>query len=639
MNATRDGDLYRRADRWWLAGLSGLYTVCAILSWTRLNHFLVDFGRELYVPWRLASGDVLYRDVAYFNGPLSPMLNSWLFRIFGVQIHVLFIANLLIGLGILWLLVSIMRRFVGSHVAGVGGLVFILMFAFNHWLNAGIFSYVAPYSHEMTHGLACSLLSLFCLGNPTSNSAPKESMRRAAVSGLLGGIVFLTKPEIFLALCLGWCGWWTVRIVSTRNRVRLLHADHQLTENSADDKWVHRCLRGSASEIISTLCAGLFVVLLVAILIVAEHRQMSSWTYVLGGWHWVGDHSVANHPFYKMILGTDHLVDRIGDQWRQLFSVAAIIFAVLNLDRAWSRADSRVVSLMIGLLSLAVAIWLTWKGPLPRMLFFQGLSFATLSIALVCGWHIWFNDKENQNNKFFANGLPWTLFALGMLSKSFFNPLFFHYGFVLVLPAAMVLLVAASAFVQSIGHRNWQEGRVALNLLLMVVLFDAGRAASANFQAVRSNDFAIGSGGDAILVPSPVAVPATAVVKEAIETAHELIAAEQTLVVLPEGITINYFSRRKSSVVYTNYMPIEFAMFGEEQILKSLKASPPDFVMLVDRDTTEYGSVFGAADYGAEVLAWVGANYTEVRTFGTPVARGGVFGIRMLQRRASRLPN
>ena len=31
---------------------------------------LIDFGRELYVPWRITEGDVLYRDVAYFNGPV-----------------------------------------------------------------------------------------------------------------------------------------------------------------------------------------------------------------------------------------------------------------------------------------------------------------------------------------------------------------------------------------------------------------------------------------------------------------------------------------------------------------------------------------------------------------------------------------
>ena len=36
---------------------------------------MIDFGRELYVPWQLNEGKALYRDIAYFHGPFSPYLN------------------------------------------------------------------------------------------------------------------------------------------------------------------------------------------------------------------------------------------------------------------------------------------------------------------------------------------------------------------------------------------------------------------------------------------------------------------------------------------------------------------------------------------------------------------------------------
>ena len=41
-------------------------------GWDRGPDPLVDFGRELYVSWRLTEGDVLHRDIAWFNGPLGP---------------------------------------------------------------------------------------------------------------------------------------------------------------------------------------------------------------------------------------------------------------------------------------------------------------------------------------------------------------------------------------------------------------------------------------------------------------------------------------------------------------------------------------------------------------------------------------
>ena len=53
------------------------------LTWRGWADPLVDFGRELYVPWRLAEGERLYLDIAWFNGPLSQYWNALWFRIFG----------------------------------------------------------------------------------------------------------------------------------------------------------------------------------------------------------------------------------------------------------------------------------------------------------------------------------------------------------------------------------------------------------------------------------------------------------------------------------------------------------------------------------------------------------------------------
>ena len=36
------------------------------VSWLRWPDPTIDFGKELYLAWRLCEGDVLYRDVAHF---------------------------------------------------------------------------------------------------------------------------------------------------------------------------------------------------------------------------------------------------------------------------------------------------------------------------------------------------------------------------------------------------------------------------------------------------------------------------------------------------------------------------------------------------------------------------------------------
>src|SRR5579885_3012526 len=65
------------------------FVVMLIWSWGAWPDPLVDFGTHLYVPWQLSVGKVLYRDVAYYNGPLSPYFNALMFKVFGVGLHVL----------------------------------------------------------------------------------------------------------------------------------------------------------------------------------------------------------------------------------------------------------------------------------------------------------------------------------------------------------------------------------------------------------------------------------------------------------------------------------------------------------------------------------------------------------------------
>src|SRR5947208_11362089 len=81
-----------------------------IFSWRAWPDPIADFGRELYVPWQVAQGKVLYRDIAYFNGPLSPYFNSILVRIFGASLMTLAWMNILILAAVVLMLHRITTR-------------------------------------------------------------------------------------------------------------------------------------------------------------------------------------------------------------------------------------------------------------------------------------------------------------------------------------------------------------------------------------------------------------------------------------------------------------------------------------------------------------------------------------------------
>ena len=63
--------------------LVGMTAGWLAISWRKWPDVIVDFGRELYIPWRLSEGAVLYRDVDDVYGPLSQYFNAGLFRLFG----------------------------------------------------------------------------------------------------------------------------------------------------------------------------------------------------------------------------------------------------------------------------------------------------------------------------------------------------------------------------------------------------------------------------------------------------------------------------------------------------------------------------------------------------------------------------
>lgn len=63
-------------------------------TWLTWPDAFIDFSRELYLPWRVSCGEVLYRDLAYYFGPVSVYTNAALFALLGrPSIHALFALN------------------------------------------------------------------------------------------------------------------------------------------------------------------------------------------------------------------------------------------------------------------------------------------------------------------------------------------------------------------------------------------------------------------------------------------------------------------------------------------------------------------------------------------------------------------
>ena len=96
---------------------------------------------------------------------------------------------------------------------------------------------------------------------------------------------------------------------------------------------------------------------------------------------------------------------------------------------------------------------------------------------------------------------------------------------------------------------------------------------------------------------------------------------------------INFLSARRNPSPYVNFMPPEVILFGEEKILDSLRAEPPDFAMVVHRDSSRsYGLRFFGRDFGRRIFAWIESEYCPVSSIGAPPLQDERFGIVLLKR-------
>jgi hypothetical protein len=95
-------------------------------------------------------------------------------------------------------------------------------------------------------------------------------------------------------------------------------------------------------------------------------------------------------------------------------------------------------------------------------------------------------------------------------------------------------------------------------------------------------------------------------------------AAGATAVVLPEGVSLNYFTGLRNPTAYYNFIPPEIPTLEEEQrMLAELQKAAPEYVIFIDRDTGEFGRRGFGIDYALDLSAWIRDAYQIEKTFGS----------------------
>jgi len=614
--------------------LAASFTFLLVWSWRRWPDILIDFGRELYIPWQIGSGKVLYRDIEHIFGPLSSYFHAALFKLFGASLLVLSVSNACLLAGCLGLLYAFVGRFADRMAAWVSCAFVIFVLAFSQYIYLSNYNFISPYSHEATHGVILSVILIYQLSNHL-----RQGRRLSLVyAGLAFGLVFLTKTEIFAADVAAvftyfasrvWAGQRSIRKQpAAGNRSAL--AGHQPREAMMPGTragWLWSRARQEASNLSLFLFSALVPILgffayfsVVLPFVDAAKAVATPWAVLLRT-------DIPSNRFYVLSMG----LDDVGGNALRAAAAAAAVLLVLLVGVLLSFLKTGIKAKFIrSMAAAAVLAAVAYSSPFPVTRALPILVLLALVTIAVRFRRAGFAEGGYRLNSL----LLWGVFSACLLAKMLLNARIHHYGFYLSLPSIVLLLGILFHTVPLAVRKRGGDWRFFRLWALAILAVFVGHYFMLSRAIYQGKNHPFGRGLDTILAFNPQLDPRVLPTTRALEWLSSRLQPEETFVVLPEGVMLNYQAKRLNPTRHISFTYPEILAHGEDRILKDLIERPPNYIVVIQRDVREYGiDDFGDDPrYGKKIMSWVEEAYAPCQAFGTVPFEKGNFGLRILKR-------
>jgi hypothetical protein len=345
---------------------------------------------------------------------------------------------------------------------------------------------------------------------------------------------------------------------------------------------------------------------------------------------------VVDNAFYVWGMGLDDVRGNLLAALKLFAAMAAGGAAIAGIDlltrkrkrlHAILAVTLAIAALAASLSEPALSVWLEIGRPLPLIAILAWIGLIVM------------RRRQRNDPAGAAKLIPlvlWAAFATVLLGKTILNTKVYHYGFFLAAPAGLMLVVCLLWLAPRLIDRMPERGLVFRAVALAAIIGGAASLGRLSYIHCGAKNFPVGKNGDLIMTFPPALHPAGLAVAQTLEQIDANMPAGATFIALPEGVMLNYLSRRANPTPYINFMAIEMLSFGEDAMLAGMQQRPPDFVLLVHKNTSEYGvGLFGTDPrYGQKIMSWVNAEYEPAALIGMePLRNPDELGIKILKRR------
>ena len=542
-----------------LTTIGALLYVASFKSW---GDPIIDLGRDLYLPSQILEGRALYRDLLYNYGPAAPYLLTAVVAAFGDNLWVFEACGLLIGLASLVALYGIGHRLAGIAAGFSTALLFLLLnvFAASTW---GC-NFVLPYSFAATLGTACSLGSFYFLLRYLEGGRSSNSLAWSVL--LLWSAVFCKLEVGFGIAAVHGLAWWAYRVP-------------------------RRAILGVLG---GSVVLGLLFVATFAARGPDEHALFGENLTKFAG----GDDSTA---FFELVAGLDqpgpHLLRALQSAGLLGLLIVLAGFGGLAPGLLKQRRHARAALAMLALIAGAGLIWSSAEVRL-----FQATPLLALCVVGYC-------LLLSREDPLLLCG-AFALFA-GLRVVLQFHPMW--YGFYLVAPAYPFLVYLLGVRVaKRLPSRRTVVLAVAALALLLTWRFESTMA-----RAYRDKTSVLATAKGSMRDLPDGRIETIAAFLDYAET--QLAPREPTMVVMPEGVSLNYFTGIPNPTAYYLFTPPEIGSPEVEgRMIRELETTRPDYLVMTSRDLAEYGRRGIGLDYAIDLGDWIRSSYELEKIFEAP---------------------
>ncbi len=572
------------------------------VTWLKCGDLIIDTSRELWVPYKILKGTVLYKDIFYLFGFFVPYFISFLYKFFSVNLYVL------IGLGIATtILMSIViykicRFFMDEITSGLAVLNFLFVFAFGFYTYNNIFNFILPYSFSSTIFILFISFALYFF----IKFILSEKEKYLFAWSIFLALAFFCRPEFSF---LTWIGFALIAAIII---IKGKHKDFL--------------------KIILYILLPLVIALLGYLIFLWKHSAFAGFRESMID-------TIKFEIFNSAVTQKRAGVDAILENSRLMVCSLLFHLVIISLLAVGSslissyQLNKKRINICLGfiILLLAFAAAHTVFQTAPSI--FTNIQYRCIPIILVIGISLFFirairNPFSSQENlSLLTLFIISFLIIIRILLKT--NP--DNYGFYLLGMGMVCYFIFFMKIFKSFITKRIKGPKELFHILLIIffifLMVPYWQVSSRLYKS--KNLKVIISRGEIICWPDS----RTVTFWEAVGYLIKNTAKDDNVVVFPEGVSMNFFADRVNPLKYYHFLPFDIERIGEDKIVSQLIDRNVKYIIIDNRLTYEYGQPWFGVHYGKKISSWIYNNYSIVKEFGPrPFTGAKESGVVILQR-------